>query len=154
MSEKINDDADTESFSTEVASYVYFEKEGSSYTTRRFEGIALDFINFKDKPILGYGILRENSYIYNNISPAIITSNGITKPFAMFGIILGVLLFAIMYKSTVKLSNEFLFAPSYLLFIVIILGSVSYIFDSTPIMRAIQLYALYIPIKLIRTKNV
>lgn len=154
MSEKINDDADTESFSTEVASYVYFEKEGSSYTTRRFEGITLDFINFKDKPILGYGILRENSYIYNNISPAIITSNGITKPFAMFGIILGVLLFSIMYKSIVKLSNEFLFAPSYLLFIVIILGSVSYIFDSTPIMRAIQLYALYIPIKLIRTKNV
>ena len=154
MSEKINNDADTESFSTEVASYVYYEKEGRSYTTGRFEGIALDFINFKDKPILGYGIMREDSYIYNNVSPAIITSNGITKPFAMYGIILGVILILLMCKSTIKLSNEYLFTPPFLLFIVIIFGSVSYMLISTPIMHAIQLYALYIPIKLIRTKKV
>lgn len=150
ISEKINDDANTESFSTEEASYVYYEEKGKNYTTGRFEGIVLDYMNFKDKPIMGYGLTREASYIYNKISPVIITSNGIAKPFAMFGIILGVILLAITYKSTAKLSNEYLFAPPYLLFIVIMLGSVSYMFDSTPIMRAIELYALYIPFKLIR----
>lgn len=150
MSEKIDRNADTQSFSTEKASYVWYEKEGETYTTGRFEGIVLDFMNFKDKPILGYGLMRENSYLYNNISPVIITSNGITKPFAMFGIILGVVMFVMMYWSTVKLSKDFLFTPPYLLFIVIIVGSVSYMFDSTPIMRALQLYALYIPIKEIK----
>lgn len=148
ISEKIDRNADTQSFSTEEASYVWYEKEGRAYTTGRFEGIVLDYMNFKNKPILGYGIMRENSYIYRKISPVIITSNGIMKPFAMFGIVLGFILLVITYKSTVKLSNEYLFAPPYLLFIVIILGSVSYMFDSTPIMRAIQLYSLYMPFKL------
>lgn len=150
ISEKINRNADTQSYSTEVASYVWYEQESMTYTAGRFEGIALDFMNFKDKPILGYGLMRENSYLYNNISPVIITSNGIMKPFAMFGIILGVIIFVLMYRSTVKLSKDFLFTPPYLLFIVIIVGSVSYMFDSTPIMRALQLYALYIPIKQIK----
>ena len=107
-------------------------------------------MNIKDKPILGYGIRRENSYIYNNISPVIITSNGIMKPFAQFGIILGIIVFVLMYQSTVKLSKDFFFTPSYLLFLVVIFGSVSYMFDSTPIMRALQLYALYIPLKQIK----
>ena len=153
ISEKIDKNADTESFSTEEASYVWYEKEGRAYTTGRFEGIVLDFMNFKDKPILGYGLMRENSYLYNKVSPVIITSNGIMKPFAMFGIILGVVMFVLMYKSTVKLSKDFLFKPSYLLFIIILIGSVSYMYDSTPIMRALQLYSFYIPLKLIRSKN-
>lgn len=152
MSGKISRNADTEAFTTEDGSLEWYEKENRVYTTGRFEGIILDYMNFEDKPILGYGLMRENSYLYKKISPIIITSNGIMKPFAMFGIILGVIIFVLMYRSTVKLSKDFLFTPPYLLFIVIILGSVSYMYDSTPIMRALQLYALYLPIKRISTK--
>lgn len=150
ISEKIKSNADTESFSIEDGGVEWHEKEGQTFTVGRFEGIMLDYINVQDKPIMGYGLMRESSYVYKNISPVIITSNGIMKPFAQLGIILGVLIFILMYKSTVRLSKECNFTVPWLLFAVIIVGSVSYMIDSTPIIRALQLYALYIPVKLIK----
>lgn len=150
ISKKISSNADTESFSTVGRKVEWYEKEGRTFTVGRFEGIMLDYMNVQDKPIMGYGLMRESSYVYKNISSTIITSNGIVKPIAQLGIILGVLIFILMYKSTVRLSNEFSFTVPWLLFAVIIVGSVSYMIDSTPIMRALQLYALYVPAKIIK----
>lgn len=154
ISEKISNNADTESFSTtDVAAVEWYETEGRTFTVGRFEGIMLDYMNVQDKPIMGYGLMRESSYVYKKVSEAIITSNGIIKPIAQLGIILGVLMFILMYKSSVRLSNDFNFTVPWLLFAVILVGSVSYMFDSTPIMRALQLYALYIPAKIIKQRH-
>ena len=153
ISEKISNNADTESFSTTDGAVEWYEKEGRAFTVGRFEGIMLDYMNVQDKPIMGYGLMRESSYVYKKVSEAIITSNGIIKPIAQLGIILGVLMFILMYKSSVRLSNDFNFTVPWLLFAVIITGSISYMIDSTPIMRALQLYALYIPAKIIKQRH-
>ena len=143
MSEKIESRSNVANFSIESGALEWKEKENKVFTVDRIEGLYLDYLNFINNPFLGYGLQREKSYVYNNISPNIITSNGILKPFAQFGFILAILLLVLTFKSSKKLSREYSFDVSWVLFMVIFIGSVSYLFDSTPIMRAIELYALY-----------
>lgn len=148
MAEKIESKSNIENFTTESDALKWYEKEQILFTVDRFEGMYLDFKNFCKNPIVGYGLQREKSYVYKSISPYIITSNGVVKPFAQMGIILGFLFLLLTYKSCIKLNKDYKFDVSWILFLVIIISSVSYMFDSTPIMRAIQLYALY------KTKNI
>lgn len=143
MSEKIESRSNVANFSIESGALEWKEKENKVFTVDRIEGLYLDYLNFINNPFFGYGLQREKSYVYNNISPNIITSNGILKPFAQFGFILAILLLVLTFKSSKKLSREYSFDVSWVLFMVIFIGSVSYLFDSTPIMRAIELYALY-----------
>ncbi len=143
MAEKIESRGSVENFVTESDALEWYEKEHLLFTVDRFEGISLDYKNFRSNPIFGYGLQREKSFVYRNISPYIITSNGIVKPFAQMGIILASLFLLLMYKSCFKLNTDYKFDTSWILFVVIIVCSVSYMFDSTPIMRAIQFYALY-----------
>ena len=51
MSGKIEEDTNTESFSIEDGGVEAYEKEGIAFTVGRFEGIMLDYMNIKDKPI-------------------------------------------------------------------------------------------------------
>ena len=148
MAEKIESRVNIENFATESDALEWYEKEHILFTVDRFEGMYLDYQNLIHNPVVGYGLQREKSYVYNNISPYIITSNGVVKPFAQMGIILGFLFLLLTYKSCIKLNKDYKFDVSWILFVVIIISSVSYMFDSTPIMRAIQLYALY------KTKNI
>lgn len=143
MSSKIEQRGQVENFTTNSGAMEWYEKEDIIYTPDRFEGIYLDYLNFLANPIIGYGIQREKSFVYNNISPYIITSNGIVKSFAQYGFILGIIFLILTYKSCNKLGKLYSFNSKWMLFVVIIIGSVSYMFDSTPIMRAIELYALY-----------
>ena len=143
MAEKIESRGSVENFVTESDALEWYEKEHLLFTVDRFEGISLDYKNFRSNPVFGYGLQREKSFVYRNISPYIITSNGIVKPFAQMGIILASLFLLLMYKSCFKLNTDYKFDTSWILFVVIIVCSVSYMFDSTPIMRAMQFYALY-----------
>ena len=143
MSEKIDSRSNFENFSTESGALEWYEKEQRLYTVDRFEGLYLDYKNFCDSPTFGYGLQRELSFVYKNISKYIITSNGLFKQFAQMGLILGILFMMLTYKSCIKLNKIYNFDTYWILFVVIIVSSVSYMFDSTPIMRAIELCALY-----------
>ena len=86
MAEKIESRGNIENFTTESDALEWYEKEHILFTVDRFEGMYLDYKNICENPIFGYGLQRERSFVYNNISPYIITSNGIVKPFAQHGI--------------------------------------------------------------------
>jgi hypothetical protein len=143
MSDKIETSSSKDNFTTESGVLERHEKIGETYTVDRFEGLYLDWLNLKHSPIFGYGLQREKSYVCKTISSYIITSNGIIKPLAQFGLILGVLFLMLTYNSCKKLGEDNYFDVPWGLFVVLIVGSISYMFDSTPIMRAIELYALY-----------
>ncbi len=143
MADKINSRINIDNFSINDGALEWHEKEGNLFTVDRFEGLYLDYLNFLEAPVIGYGLQREDSYVYNNISSNIITSNGIMKQFAQLGLFLSIMLLILTYKSCIKFNSIYHFDAPWILFIVIIIGSISYMFDSTPIMRAIELYALY-----------
>ncbi len=143
MSDKIATSSDKENFTIESGVLEWHERTDQTYTVDRFEGLYLDWLNLKHYPVLGYGLQREKSYVYKTISPYVKTSNGLVKPLAQFGLLLGLLFLLLTYKSCRKLSYDYSFEVPWILFMVIVVGSISYMFDSTPIMRAIELYALY-----------
>ena len=67
MSNKIEQRGQVENFTTNSGAMEWYEKEDIIYTPDRFEGIYLDYLNFLANPIIGYGIQREKSFVYNNI---------------------------------------------------------------------------------------
>lgn len=120
--------------------------ESIQFTVGRFEGLYLDFLNIIDKPLLGYGFNRENSYIYNNISQMIITSNGIAKPIAKYGLLLALPFIVIFYRSTRHLEKTFdIKFPT--LFIVLLSISFSYNIINSSLILALLLYSVFCPIK-------
>ena len=141
ISGKIDEKSDSSNYFTESGAYL---DRKAQFTVDRFEGMALDMMNVKDKPLLGYGLDRENSYVYNSISPLILTSNGLAKPLAQYG----VFLFAI-YKGTKKMVASNLSRLYILLIICLFVASVSYDLQLTPIIKAIQIMGL---IKFTETK--
>lgn len=139
ISEKIEDKSEFSEFITERGN---LDKVDERFTVDRFEGMFLDYFNIIDKPFMGYGCNYANSYVYTDISPMIRISNGLTKILAQMGIPFGLFMFLLLYRGSKEmLRNDF--SSSYiLLFIAIVLASVSYDLQINPIVKAIQLYPL------------
>lgn len=141
MSDKIEARSDFSEFVTETGKYNQMEE---TFTVDRFEGIALDYANMLDAPLLGYGMNRNFSYVANTISPLILTSNSITKPLAQMGIPLGAFLFVLLFLSIKKISsyynNTFL-----ILLMCLFISAMSYNMFENPIIRALQFLFLIIP---------
>lgn len=94
MKEKIKDRADEESYVNDnINKLKAIEESEEQVTVDRFEGLALDFTNWQDKPLFGYGLNRANSYVSRELSELIVISNGITSPFSSFGTIIGLLIY-------------------------------------------------------------
>ena len=93
MRDKILAKSDTSEYMTDNQLIMEDVKnQGELVTVDRFEGMTLDYLNFIDKPFWGYGISRENSYIYKYMSEFILISNGTTTVFSNFGIFMAILL--------------------------------------------------------------
>ena len=108
MRDKIQAKSDTSEYMTDNQSTMdYVKDQGELVTVDRFEGMALDFMNFMDKPYYGYGISRENSYIYQNISEYILISNGTTTVFSNFGILLAILFHYFYIKNSIFIRRCF-----------------------------------------------
>ena len=111
------------------------ESEGNLITVRRGEGIFLDYLNFQEKPILGYGT-GNNSYVSQHISPYIISSNGITSTFAQFGLIL-----ALLINITFILNSKYLdklYGQKYCIFYILFMTlSISYSFTTLALIIAL-----------------
>lgn len=128
MKEKILRAADVSGFVTENANLInYIESEGQLSTVDRFEGMTLDLLNINDKPLFGYGLSRETSYIYKNVSPLILISNGTTSIFANFGLLIGILLVSSVICTSVFIRRRYR-AKNMCFFFVLLSVSVSYSF--------------------------
>lgn len=118
----------------------YWESEGKVVTVQRFEGLELDLLNIFDKPLAGYGVDRTNSFVGRTISESVITSNGLLKPFAMFGVLLALPIFVCFYLSSKKISVDFNYSNYRLVFLSILILSVSYDLFQAVIIHSLQFY--------------
>ena len=139
LGEKIGQQLDTSSFMSQGA--VYYSESGVQ-TVERFEGLFLDWLNFLDAPYFGYGLTDKWSYTQRHINKELITSNGLTKPFAQYGVFLAFLFFVYLLKGTKDLLKSHNFFNKYLLFITLISISISYDFNKTPLVLAFALYGI------------
>lgn len=136
---KIQTSADDDFFLTENKVVLdYYAQRGENKTVDRLEGIVLDYYNWSEAPILGYGI-RENSYVRNRISEYIFISNDLMNLFARYGLILGLLYHFYMIKTSrrLRIDNGELNNSLYVLYLSI---SVSYPFSWFSMIMAITLY--------------
>lgn len=153
MKEKILRAADVSGFITENANIVnYIESEGQMRTVDRFEGMTLDMLNINDKPLCGYGLSRENSFIYKNVSQLINISNGTTSIFANFGLLIGSLLLISIICTSIFIRRRY-HAQNTCFFFLFVTISISYSFVSQALFMAICHYYWFSNQPLFETKK-
>lgn len=134
MREKIERHADVDLFFSNSSNV--FIGEAGHRTVERFEGMYLSWLNLQEKPWLGFGPNNGNSLTAREY-PMLVISNGNIYPIAMLGILIGVSFFFLLYKGTRRLSGFLGNENKYILFLVIMMFSVSYNYMYDIIMIAI-----------------
>lgn len=143
MGEKINKKINTENFLTN-RDMSWIAKSDGLFTVDRFEGIVLDGLNFVDSPWLGYGLSNKDSYVYREISPYIVTSNGVVKPMAQWGALLGIIFLLLYARATRYYCKLMQYRFSFVLLITTLIVSISYNFFNSVIFWSIALCPLFL----------
>ena len=153
MSEKIESSSDSSNFVTDRVDVIkWHESQQSYFTVDRFEGMVLDLFDIQHSPIAGSGLAQQDSYISKYISKYMITSNGVTKPLAQLGLVLGILLLMFFINGGKRILQAYDYPFPYMLFVVFMVVSVSYNHFYNPIIFAIVFFTIYLPQK--RTNQV
>jgi hypothetical protein len=120
--------------------------EDRNYVPQRFDGLAFEFLNILNDPIFGYGNDVENSYVKNNISAALVLSNGVLKVLARFGLIVGAIFYLLLYKSS-RLISKFYGIKGGIFFMLLYISiSISYDFILVPFFLAATLICQFVTI--------
>lgn len=145
LGEKISILSDSEIMQVKIDSDL-MNKENSvyaseyAYVPQRFDGIALEFTNILNDPIIGYGNDLANSFVISNISDKLILSNGILKVFSRFGLFIGLLYYILAYRSSRLFAKLFNYKGSWLFFFIYISLSISYDFTTVPLFLSFILF--------------
>lgn len=142
MQDKIMENADENSWITQNSEEEWIRKTDRVLTVDRSEGLYLDFLNLQYKPIMGYGLAFNDSYIYNFISQNLTTSNGLLSPLSKLGLLLGIPYFLLFYFGTRKISREYSNKETYLIFVVTMIFQYSYNYMFEIFFFALALYAI------------
>ena len=118
--------------------------EEGAYTPQRFDGLSFEFLNIINDPILGYGYDAEDSFVVTSISDKLVLSNGLLKVFSRFGIIIGVLFYFALYKSSKWFSNFYNIKGGVLYMLLFISISISYDFTLIPFFLAVTMFGLFV----------
>lgn len=111
-------------------------------TPQRFLSFKVAFVDFKNNPVLGLGAHREDSWTYK-MGSRISTISGIGNLLAQFGIV-GFLVFIILtLKNSFFFAEHFSYRGKYLLFIVMILISVSYSMLFMPLIMSFWMFSSF-----------
>ena len=153
MQEKIMENADESSWITQSTEVEKKKKTDRVITVDRSEGLYLDFLNLQYKPIMGYGLANNDSYVYNFISQNLTTSNGLLSPLSKLGLLLGIPYFLLFYFGTRKISREYSRNETYLIFVVAMIFQYSYNYMFEIFFFALALYAM-VKNNIIKTKEI
>lgn len=147
MGEKIQDRANFEGLTRErMHGLNYNAKEhGDEYvgSLDRFESAYLEWENFQQEPLLGYGRNVDYSWFYQNISKNFFLTGGLVKVLSQYGTFIGVLLYLILFYSSIKISKTCWVQKKFAFAIILLLSSISYQILCTPIFAAFWLYGLF-----------
>lgn len=148
MSNKIESQMDVDSsISSLEVSFDYAEKTRDEGEYRgsldRFTAMYYEWENVKNDPILGYGLNAHNSYFYKQISTNFVLTGGIVKILGQYGIIIGLFIYFLAYKSSVKISKEMPYPSKYAFFFWLMMSSVSYVVFLIPVFTACWLWGIF-----------
>ncbi len=144
MSEKIKKTMDVTNF-VSFKDLKWLSSQEEMWTVDRAEGLFLDAINFSADPVFGYGLAHQDQFIYENLSEYLVTSNGLVKPLAQYGIVFWLPFIILFFKSTKKYSVQSGYRGKSILFIILLTVSVSYSFEADPLIRALTMFAAFTP---------
>ena len=147
MAEKIQDKVDYEELSEErMGNYEYYEnKYRDEYlgSLDRFESASFDWINFQEDPLLGYGRNTDYSWFRQEITENFVLTGGFVKILSQYGAFIGMLLYFILFYSSIKISRLFPHQRRFVFALALMLCSVSYSIFVVPIFTAFWLYGLF-----------
>ena len=147
MGEKIYDKASVEGLTKQrVEAFEYHTRvDGKEYSGSldRFESAYFEWTNFQCEPLLGYGRNTDHSWFRQEISENFYLTGGLVKILSQYGIFIGVLLYVILFYSSIQISKACRHKKRFALAIMLILASISYPIFSIPIFTAFWLYGLF-----------
>ncbi len=140
MSEKLID-VSKESTDELLENSILYDKQ---YSPQRITSFMIDFQDFMNNPILGYGGHQEERWT-NKLGADISSISGIGKILAKFGIIGTVFFFIGLFYSSKFLKSNFRFKGWLFPFLLILLTSVSYSLIEDPLFMCFWLVVLFYP---------
>lgn len=147
MTEKIQERAEFEGLTKErFGAFEYYEenlREEYVGSLDRFESAFFEWINFKQEPLLGYGRNMDYSWFRKEITQNFVLTGGLVKIVSQYGVFVGILLYIILFYSSIKISRMFPYQRRYIFVLALMLCSISYIVFSPPIFTAFWLYGLF-----------
>ena len=147
MGDKIRDRADFDGLTREQMEGLDYraQEHGDEYvgSLDRFESMYFEWLNYQNDPLLGYGRDNDNSWFRQDITMNYALSGGLVKILSQYGIFVGVLLYAILFYSSWRISRTCRYSQPLAVAIVLLLSSVSYPVFCIPVYTAFWLYGLF-----------
>ncbi len=147
LGEKIEEQSDIQQMLTKADYQITEANRQDTYyaSLDRFTALYFESQNVLNDPILGYTQITTNSYFSKNFSNNISLTGGFLKLFGWFGIPLGLLLYMILFRSSIKIANDYCYdgVANYMIFICLIMASVSYTIYGIPIFTTFWYYGLF-----------
>lgn len=111
---------------------------------QRFVSFQIDFIDFLNNPILGYGGHDEDMWT-KKANVNVVSISGIGKILARFGLVGFIFFITLLYKSSKQFSIIFNYRGSLFLFILMLQVSVSYSLIENPIFLCFWMFSFFMP---------
>lgn len=147
MGDKILEKANFEGLTRERIHNINYNAKihGDEYigSMDRFESAYFDGINFSKEPLLGYGRNNDYSWFRQEISRNFALTGGFVKIFSQYGIFIGLLLYAILFYSSYKISRTCWVRQRFAFAIALLVSSISYPVFGIPLFTAFWLYGLF-----------
>lgn len=119
-----------------------YRDEETQVALERIPSIGIEFRNWLEEPLLGYGHWA-NSWLHNNVTEYVTTCGSLIQVFSTYGILLGTFFYFCLYKSSKQISTLFGFNKGYIIFIVSLLSSISYPVFGVMIFTSIWFFGLF-----------
>jgi hypothetical protein len=143
VGEKISTLIDFEAQRSKALIDLEYGQSDESYVPQRFDGLAFEFLNIIDAPILGYGLSTENSYVSKNISQRLEFANGVFKVIARFGLIIGGLFYFFLYQSSKYIISYYNLKGGVIYMLLFVSVSISYDFILVPFFLSSVMFYLF-----------
>ena len=111
---------------------------------QRFVSFQIDFVDFLNNPILGYGGHDEDMWTKkDNVN--VISISGIGKILARFGLVGTLFFLIVLYRNSIKYSQRFNYKGKLILFFLILQISISYSLIENPIFLCFWMFFYFDP---------
>lgn len=124
-------------------------KYGISYTPQRIQSFIIDWQDFLNNPILGYGGHIKERWI-SQLGADVASISGIGKVFAKFGLVGAIFFFLSLFKSSKLITWCYDFKGWFFPYLLIIMISISYSLIEMPLFMCFWMIGMFLPMEDLR----